>query len=216
MKKYLLILSFFTCTYLSKGYGCLSNPISSNCVEMCENEENFQANRGIYASLWGAANWFYLHEKAHGQSKFKTGYATALAVGYQFNSSCRAEAEISYRRNKLASIKIYQYKVPGRDHQVSAVSCMANAYYDYNLKNRWTPYVGAGIGYAQLKSHGHANVLGTHFKDDTWRDSFAYQVILGVNYEIAFKTSLGLDYRYFHAEQHIKNHSVGLSLKRLF
>jgi outer membrane autotransporter protein len=69
---------------------------------------------------------------------------------------------------------------------------MANAWYDFDMGNDFTPYIGGGVGYAdnELKHGLLANGTG---------GDFAWQLGAGVNYKIGDKTSIGLGYRYLDA-----------------
>ena len=171
-----------------------------------------------------------------------TGYVFGGAVGYQWDNGLILEVEAAYRRNKQdfggsgtaafsavltgpAATGPYsgtshftkvddtkQVTIDGDGH-VSAVSLMANAWYEFNLSNdQWKPYVGGGVGIAWLDMHGLANrttrfttgfttgsstidsgVDGIHGDES----GFAWQLGAGVGYEFAPGKQITLDYRYF-------------------
>jgi len=167
-----------------------------------------------------------------------TGYVFGGAVGYQWDNGLILEVEATYRRNKLdltavgnefghvsftpgsttdftgASSVYYSSAVTidGDDSHISAVSLMANAWYEFNLSNdQWRPYVGGGVGIAWLDMHGLANVRQTSsftpgttvysstddigFHGD--ESGFAWQLGAGMGYEFAPGKQISLDYRFF-------------------
>jgi len=78
---------------------------------------------------------------------------------------------------------------------VTAISAMLNAFYDYDTGSAWRPYIDAGIGAARLsmKNVAAAGVPVVNAFDSV----FAYQLGLGIGYEVTKSLTLALDYRYF-------------------
>jgi len=107
--------------------------------------------------------------------KGDTGWAVSGAFGREFSNNLRAEAEVAYAQgdNKGA--------VPGK---TSAVGGFVNGYYDFNRAGAWQPFVGAGIGLAQVKSRGD---------DDT---GFAYQLKAGIAHPFNEQMTGEIAYRY--------------------
>lgn len=173
-----------------------------------------QAAEGPYVSLQGGASFLSDADNVGGgvsiESSFETGFGLAGAVGYGIrNSGIRVEGEVSYRRNGLDKLTITNDGGVGAalgvgslnglslaaDGNVSALSGMVNAFYDFRLANRVKPYVGGGVGVARL-SINDAAVLGVTVVDDD-DIVFAYQVGGGVGFEATPATTIFLDYRYF-------------------
>lgn len=154
---------------------------------------------GMYVSGFAGGNMS--HEHGHG-IQFNPGIAGGAALGYKFENNIRVEGEVAVRRNKIRHIDIH----------ANTYSAMGNVYYDFENDSDFTPYIGAGAGYAKTEASmkiGHTNISGS-------KNGFAYQGIGGVSYKIADKTHLGLEYRYFRAHKQQQNHTVALSLKRYF
>lgn len=107
--------------------------------------------------------------------KGDTGWAVSGAVGREFSNNLRAEAEVAYLQgdNKGAT--------PGK---TSTVGGFVNGYYDFNRGGAWQPFVGAGVGLAQVKSRGD---------DDT---GFAYQLKAGVAHPFNDRLTGEIAYRY--------------------
>ncbi len=73
---------------------------------------------------------------------------------------------------------------------------MANVLYDFMPDNRWTPYIGAGIGAGRVTLNDVLIVPnGLQLNGNAWE--FAYQGIAGVKYGVTPAWSISLDYRYF-------------------
>ena len=122
-----------------------------------------------------------------GTLEFDTGFATGFAGGYNFGMF-RLEGEMEYQYNDID-------KVSGggdSDGYVTALSSLANGYFDFVNKTPFTPFITAGIGIARIE----ANDIGEDGDDMV----FAYQVGFGVAYAINKNMSIDLKYRYFATE----------------
>ena len=141
-------------------------------------------------------------------SSAKTGYAYRAAVGVYRAPQVRVEGEIGYRRAGLDKLSLnndgglgaaagaapLSGSVAASGH-VTAISAMLNAFYDYDTGSAWRPYIDAGIGAARLsmKNVAAAGVPVVNAFDSV----FAYQLGLGIGYEVTKSLTLALDYRYF-------------------
>ena len=123
----------------------------------------------------------------------KVGYAIGGAAGYDFGTNVRAEAEISYKANDTSERKNGNI-VTAYNSTISALNFMANAYYDIHEMHSFgvMPYVGGGVGVAQLSNSNGVLAGGT--SNDT---VFAYQVGAGVAYDVSSKVTMDVGYRYF-------------------
>lgn len=111
--------------------------------------------------------------------KGKSGWTVDLAAGRSFNSAVRAETELLYSEADRKDVSTGKIKTFGG---------LVNGYYDFDTGTKVRPYVGAGIGVAQLKLDS-----GAVHGDDT---GFAYQLKTGVSYPINDRLSAQLGYRY--------------------
>jgi len=141
-------------------------------------------------------------------SSAKTGYAYRAAVGVYRAPQVRVEGEVGYRRAGLDKLSLnndgglgaasgaapLSGSVAASGH-VTAISAMLNAFYDYDTGSAWRPYIDAGIGAARLsmKNVAAAGVPVVNAFDNV----FAYQLGLGIGYEVTKSLTLALDYRYF-------------------
>ncbi|MCR4379392.1 MAG: OmpA family protein [Rhodospirillales bacterium] len=122
--------------------------------------------------------------------KFDNGLMGSLALGYDYGSNWRAEVELSRRANDLDSVA--GATAAGK---MQATSLMANAIYDFDINSPVTPYLGAGLGFSQVKLK-NASPFGASSINDSDR-ALAYQGIAGLSYAVNETIDLFADYRYF-------------------
>jgi len=161
-----------------------------------------QADSGWYTGVQGGAN-FQKDQESTGPSRvldldFDTGGFVAGHLGYKFRGSrmgrFRAEAELSYRKNDVDDIVFNGVGRIGSGDQ-DVLAGLMNLFYDINAHSkRYIPFVGAGIGIANINADV-AYTPGAFIDDDD--TTFAYQFIAGAQYKITKKFSLVGDARYF-------------------
>jgi opacity protein-like surface antigen len=64
-------------------------------------------------------------------------------------------------------------------------------------EGKWHPYAGGGIGYSWGAFNASGTYAGTTGSVDTTAGAFAWQLMLGVNFEFSPKWSADISYRYF-------------------
>lgn len=163
---------------------------------------------GFYAGALGGLNW--IQDSGHPKLDFKTGWLAGGYIGYRMCGGFRAEAEATYRYNKIKSVKFggETFHIGGH---LDTWSFMANGYYDIPLCWCITPYVGGGIGYDTTKARScHGNSRGKE-------NGFAWQVMAGGLYDINECLELGLEYRFHKGKpKDFYNHAVDLRLNWFF
>ena len=140
---------------------------------------------------------------------FDYGVFGSGAVGYQYRS-WRFEAEGSWRNNDLKSTQIHNpdhnpdldpghenYEPPFEDMtiegtSISTVSGMANAWYSFDLDEAVRPFIGAGIGVANLTAEAPELGKASH-------TGLAWQAGGGFEFEALENTTVTLSLRYFRA-----------------
>ncbi|RPI66527.1 MAG: porin family protein, partial [Geobacteraceae bacterium] len=109
----------------------------------------------------------------------------------------RLEGEIGYQINDIDKGTVYSRRgyASGSvsDGDVTALSLMANGYFDFVNTTPFTPFISAGLGMARID----INDFGGSDFDDT---VFAYQFGAGVGYAINKHINIDLTYRYFATE----------------
>lgn len=137
------------------------------------------------------------------QVEFDPGINIGGTGGYDFGY-LRLEGEISYKHSEIGSITDKNAPPPNRflnpDGNLGVTAFMANAFFDLHNDTRVTPYLGGGIGFANLHlSDTYATDSAGRFRiydegDDT---VFAYQAGAGVEIALNRRYSLDIGYRYF-------------------
>jgi len=116
-------------------------------------------------------------------------WTQSLGLGYEFDSNVRLEGELAHRFNSLESTPFLR---AGSD--AHAWSALLNAYYDFG-DGRFQPYIGAGVGAAQVSASALSPDTLTRFDDDD--TGFAWQAMAGVGIGLTDRLTLDLGYRFF-------------------
>ena len=120
------------------------------------------------------------------------------------NNQLRAEFELGWNSNARDS-NGYTFHIKNSFHQkfetkLSVYSAMLNLYYDFNTGTKFTPYVGAGLGYAYLKNKtkvtGIAGSTPLSMGSSEGDHNIAYNISAGVSYALNEKVSFDAGYRY--------------------
>lgn len=122
---------------------------------------------------------------------FDTGLALAGTAGYDFDGF-RIEAELGIRENDVNTVDGLQ---AGGNLKTS--SLLVNALYDFENSSRLTPYLGAGIGGADVLANEIR--VGNRTLDDS-QVVLAYQLKAGIGWDLPKDVALSLDYSYFTAD----------------
>jgi opacity protein-like surface antigen len=135
--------------------------------------------------------------------EFDPGINIGGSVGFDFGF-LRLEGELSYKNGEMSTIteQISQTRITNVDGRVGALAMMLNAFFDLRNASRFTPYIGGGIGFANLHMNdtfGTETTTGNRTRlyrsdDDT---VFAYQAGAGLEIALTNMFSLDLGYRYF-------------------
>ncbi len=130
---------------------------------------------------------------------YDTGGFVAGAVGYQFrNSGLRAEAELGYLSSSVESHDIAgvgTFDADDAQGDTSAFFGLASVYYDIPLNAPIKPFVGGGVGVADVSFEGHGTTpTGTVLDDNS--TAFAWHLTGGVGYDISENVALEVGYRY--------------------
>ena len=165
---------------------------------------------------------------------FDPGFNLALAVGHTFRTesplSFRTEAELGYLvleadQHQISGLGTFSGSAASGD--ASAVVGLANAYVDYQL-GAFTPFVSAGIGYADLDLD-NVGTTPTGQVLDTDENGVAWQVGVGTAYAVSDTLNIDLSYRYSGIEDvgvtandgtssdlDFRNHQVTIGIRKAF
>jgi len=191
-------------------------------VNAQENEAPKDTTKGAYVSVGVGGNWasdpswsfadtgtfFGLPwtENNNGTADLGGGISVSPALGYDFGNNIRAELSYTYNAvsigqstvNASGTIGGFAYSGSGNINTtgtLSANSVLVSGYYDIPTKSKFTPYVGAGIGWtgvsvpaqnvsATVTVNGERLTLPVE-GDGGSGSAFGYQAKIGVSYLVA-------------------------------
>lgn len=136
------------------------------------------------------------------QISYKDAFALTAAAGYNFNNGFRAELEYGYQNPDFDKVTGHISGVPveftGSGAGADVHTFMTNGYYDIGTKTAFTPFVGAGLGFAYIKANAGTPPAGAtaYMTSDDSATVFAYQATLGASYALTDHVSLTGSYRY--------------------
>lgn len=127
------------------------------------------------------------------EDKTSSEFGGAFAVGYDFSRKfdVPVRAELEFAVTGATSKDVDAYGVPA-EVEVGAKTLLANVYWDICEYKGFTPYVGAGIGFAFVNTE--ASALGYSIDDS--KTVFAGQVGFGCAYAITDSVAVDLGYRF--------------------
>ncbi len=125
-----------------------------------------------------------------GEFTFDSGFGLLAAVGTSVQNGGRFEAELGYRSNDMDELILDSFGSFDIDGDVNTLSLMGNGYFDMSTSGIFTPFVGGGIGLANIEG----DIEGAGDEDDT---VFAYQLMLGGSFKTSETISIDLQYRFF-------------------
>jgi outer membrane immunogenic protein len=164
---------------------------------------------GLYASVFaGAVFPQTVTGQYFGSSNLdlqtQTGYAIGAAVGTHVTPNLRAELEFSYVHHGVSdddfmSTGFSNFRCSGlggcaADGSLSTLYMLGNAWYDIDMGNGFTPYVGGGVGAALVMP----DLVLYGDPKDVWNQARlapAGQLRVGVKWNIADNLALDVGYR---------------------
>ncbi len=158
--------------------------VSTACAEMY-----YSGNMGIVS----ASDSDISDGSDSGELSFDDGFAITGSLGYTLGYAGRVELEMGYRANDVDKVTLYGYGTGSVDGDMTTISLMGNAYYDFSTIGQFTPFIGAGIGLANIEAE--FDLAGN--EDDT---VFAYQVAAGGSFAVSENLNIDFQYRYFGTE----------------
>lgn len=140
-----------------------------------------------------------------GGLKMDPGMGATAALGYGFGGGVRVEGELSYRHN-LAD-KFNGGNVTGA---LDSLGGLVNVVWEYENDAGFHPYIGAGLGLAQVQAND-INFGGGATLDDSSAE-LAWQGLTGIAVDLDRNLSLIAEYRYFHTGEADMRASNGASV----
>jgi OOP family OmpA-OmpF porin len=166
--------------------------------------------KGWYIGIEGGANW--VNDTNHTMVgtglpsttshfhfinfDYDAGWAFLATVGYGYDENWRVELEAGWRKNNADRVEIEgttfssTTTVTEPGGELKEFSLMANVLYELPLAEKLSLSLGAGAGL------DHADFEDKRWgSDESW--NFAYQGIVGLNYQVGEASQLFVRYRYF-------------------
>ncbi len=133
-------------------------------------------------------------------AELDTGILGTAAVGASGGAfgNFRVEAEVLYNTNDVSTLSVAGVGSVSAGGDISTLGLMVNGYYDIDTNSKWRPFIGGGIGGANV-SINSLSAVGVLLADDD-ATVFAYQVKVGVAYEFTQALAGTLGYRFFATE----------------
>ncbi|WP_176037974.1 outer membrane protein [Brucella tritici] len=107
----------------------------------------------------------------------------SIGIGYQFTDNLRGDVTLGYSKQSFDDL----------DVDVRSWDMMANAYVDLGNYYGFTPYLGAGLGFANVR-YSIDTASGEYKTDDDYR--LAWALMAGVGIDVASNIKLDIGYRY--------------------
>ena len=132
---------------------------------------------------------------SEGDNIFDDDFAVGFAYGRRHNERLRSEFEFAYRSNEAPLGDFTATVIPEAiSGEVQVYSIMKNFIIDIETQSDIvTPYVGIGIGYANVDVDFNRN-SGVQLENES---SFAWQPIGGVSIKLTQRANYYVEYRYF-------------------
>jgi len=128
--------------------------------------------------------------------RFKDGFSVGIAAGKQLTDMFRAEVELSYskvnNKNLLLTATTGSSTTVGIGGNTSALYVLGNVWADLDIGQKFTPYIGGGLGVAFMKNKLSGS--GSSISDNS--QGFAFQLGAGVKYPISPVIDIEIGYRY--------------------
>ena len=137
-------------------------------------------------------------EKNGGRVETDDSWSCAVGIGHYVHQNVRVDATLEYR-GEFAVEGFADPAVPNSLNQRTAVDSVVtlfNAYYDFGDHHGWTPYVGAGIGFA-YNTIDDAFVSDSGFVTEGGSSTeFAWALMAGASTPISPDLLVDVGYRY--------------------
>ena len=157
----------------------IAAPLLLSAANAQDKDIYFQLNGGIHETTNEDITGTISGTSIDTEYDADTGVFISGAVGKRLNDSFRIEGELGYRNNDASSLA----GVP-IDGDIEAWSLMGNGYYDFYTDSAYKPYIGAGLGIANVGSGDDETV-------------FAYQAKAGVARALDNGSAIGAEIGYF-------------------
>ena len=148
---------------------------------------------GVAVNIPAAINWNSLNETNRKQASNAVG---GLGIGYRFNESFRTDLTFDFMSAHKLSGNLSATTQDRLNQQ--SIALMANGYYDVLKYSGLTPYIGAGIGIAQVNTDSigrDISGLTTYTFGKSTGYAFTAAAMTGIAIDIGHGLQADLGYR---------------------
>ncbi len=125
---------------------------------------------------------------------YDVGYSTSGQLGYSTGNGPRFELEYTYRDNSASTIVTRTSGTQAATGSLTSTAYMLNFLYDFDTGSEWVPYVGFGLGMANVKANDiRSNDNSSYLTGGG--DEFAAQFIFGAEYQVSDNVGITMDWR---------------------
>lgn len=163
-------LKKYPCYSLELEVAYRKNDVDANVQYTKAWASSFEGTKYLQVQTW--YHWTKLAGVTKDSNTF--GFTTVLATTFDSTASTKAGG---YTSNEALSGDLTSWSV------------MANVWYDFGYRGDIHPYIGGGIGFADVELD-----LGDVSASD---NGFAWQAGVGIGFDLTERTRLNLEYRYF-------------------
>ena len=179
-----------------------------------------ESEKGFYATVGAGVTMpqdtdsdaTVLGTKFTGDYENEGGFFGEIGIGYNFGNDLRTEftysnGSVESDKVKICGSSCVDVDLSGADSTVEAF--MVSLYKDFQTKGKFTPFIGAGIGFSEVETEAAtATIGGTTVNLESGSESglFSYSVAVGTSYEISDSTDIYGKLTYFGTE----DYSVGI------
>lgn len=132
------------------------------------------------------------HKKNDTVAGFRLAYGVNVPL---WSNDVRVELEYGYNGKAKLDGRSFSPNVHYKS-DIKSQFLMANVYYDFDLDSDWTPYVGAGLGYARVKADNHVSYGNETSSLSKSSGNFAWNLTAGITYDMTENLSIDASYRY--------------------
>jgi opacity protein-like surface antigen len=144
------------------------------------------SEQGVYTKLDAGASFITGLDIYGLSSKWKTGFATNAAVGFNLNQNIGLELEGGYAVNSLKSVGGVSFGWAGFD--LAAWSGFGNLVLRTNVNDSVSLFLGGGPGFVHYS-------LDTNYAGSSSDTVFAGQAKTGISFKVVDQISVDLTYR---------------------
>jgi outer membrane autotransporter protein len=141
-------------------------------------------------------------------AEFKGGGGLGGDIGYRYGNGWAAEVEWNYRRHSLSSLRQGGATL-AQDGDFASSIILINGLRRFKSSPKWTPYVGAGIGWVQEIDVDIKPLAGGGERGYSKNNKAAFQLIAGAEYALTQNWRLTADARWLRVGSVTMNNESG-------